>query len=192
MATDTIRADSDSVNPNPQSKNRARTRARHPQRAPTYARARYPQACPYPPGRPLDLGSGEGATAEGGGGRDGGGRRRPGWRRAVATGDGGGEGGGRRGQRTATGKAEGGGRDGGGDGARRRQAPVAEAWSGWERVPRAGGGREQRPEGETPTEGSRRPWRPSARGVGLGAQGRWGLRLVVAVSGGWETGNCEP
>ena len=41
MATDTIRADSDSVNPNPRSKNRARTRARHPQRAPTYARARY-------------------------------------------------------------------------------------------------------------------------------------------------------
>src|SRR6185437_15413137 len=43
MATDTIRADSESVNPNPRSKNRARTRARHPQRAPPYARARYPR-----------------------------------------------------------------------------------------------------------------------------------------------------
>ena len=95
MATDTIRADSDSVNPNPRSKNRARTRTRHPQRAPTYARARYPRACPYPPGRPLDLGSREGATAEGGGDR---GRWR-GRRRAAGTADGGGEGGGWRARR---------------------------------------------------------------------------------------------
>ncbi|KAG0513221.1 hypothetical protein BDA96_10G083300 [Sorghum bicolor] len=44
MATGKIRADSGFARPRPRAESHARTRTRHPPRAPTYARARYPRA----------------------------------------------------------------------------------------------------------------------------------------------------